>query len=226
MSSLAGAVLVGHTVLASAISPDTLIGKYGAVGLAVILFAECGLLVAFFLPGDTLLFSAGLLIATHGFKNPPPLVVPLIVLPLAVLAGDLLGYGVGRRAGPAVFSRPNSRMFRPEFVTRGEQFFARFGAYAVVLAGFVPVVRTVATVFAGVSRMRLATYVTASAIGAILWADGILLIGYGLGKIHYISEHQKTVTSIIDPLVIVVVLLSLAPVGVHAWRDRRQRRAS
>ena len=228
MSSTAGfasAALIGHSVLASPLSPDTLIGKYGTVGLALILFLECGLLVAFFLPGDTLLFSFGLLIATHGLKNPPALAVVLIVLPLAVIAGDILGYWIGRRAGPAVFNRPNSRLFRPEYVTRGEQFFARFGAAAVILAGFVPVVRTVATVFAGVSRMRFATYTAAATIGAIVWVDGVLLLGYGLGKIHYISEHQKTVTSIIDPLVIVVVLLSLAPVAVHAWRERRRRHA-
>ena len=220
------ALTAGHAVLASAISPDTLIGKYGVAGLAVILFLECGLLVAFFLPGDTLLFSAGLLLATHGFKNAPPLIVPLIVLPIAVIAGDILGYGVGRRAGPAIFNRPNSRLFRPEFVTRGEQFFTRFGALAVVLAGFVPVVRTVATVFAGVSKMPFTKYVSAATIGAIAWADGVLMIGYGLGKIHYVSEHQKTVTSIIDPLVIVVVLLSLAPLAVHYWRDRRGHRSS
>ena len=120
-----------QTVLASFISPDTLIGNYGTIGLAVILFAECGLLIGFFLPGDTLLFSAGLLLATHQFKSAPPLAVPLVVLPLAAIIGNLVGYWIGFRAGPAVFNRPKSRLFRPEYVARSEQFYARFGRIAI-----------------------------------------------------------------------------------------------
>src|SRR5580704_17832922 len=125
LATLPGAA--AQHLLASPISPDTLIGKYGTIGLAVILFIECGLIVGFFLPGDTLLFSAGLLLATGGFKHAPPLAVPLIVLPLSVVAGNLLGYAIGYRGGPTVFNRPNSRIFRPEFVTRSENFYQRFG---------------------------------------------------------------------------------------------------
>src|ERR1700761_1233649 len=105
-------------LLANPISPDTLLSNFGLVGLAVILFAECGLLVGFFLPGDTLLFSGGLLLATHSFKGGPPLAVPLIVLPLAAIVGNLVGYWIGYKGGPAVFNRPNSRIFSPEYVAR------------------------------------------------------------------------------------------------------------
>jgi membrane-associated protein len=212
---------LADTVLASAISPDTLIGKYGTIGLAVILFAECGLLIGFFLPGDTLLFSGGLLLATNSFKGGPPLWVPLVVLPLAAIIGNLVGYWIGYKGGPAVFNRPNSRIFRPEYVARSEAFFERFGAVAVVLARFVPVVRTVATVLAGVSRMRFSVYATYSVIGAILWADGVFLLGYGLGQTSYVKQHRDTVTSLIDPIIIAVVLISIVPVAIHWFRGRR-----
>jgi membrane-associated protein len=210
-----------QTVLASFISPDTLIGNYGTIGLALILFAECGLLVGFFLPGDTLLFSAGLLLATGDFKHAPPLAVPLVVLPLAAILGNLVGYWIGFRAGPAVFNRPKSRLFRPEYVTRSEAFYARFGRIAVLIVRFVPVVRTVATVLAGAGRMRFSVYAVYSVIGAILWADGVLLLGYGLGNVSYVKNHQKTVTSLIDPVIIAVVLLSLVPLAIHWFRSRR-----
>jgi membrane-associated protein len=207
---------------ASAISPDTLIGKYGTIGLALILFAETGLLLGFFLPGDTLLFSGGLLLATQGFRGAPPLWVPLIVLPIAAIIGSVVGYWIGYKGGPAVFNRPKSRIFRPEFVTRAERFFERFGAPSVLLARFVPIVRTVITVLAGVARMRFATYLIYSVIGAIIWADGVFLIGYGLGKTSYVQAHQATITRWIDPVIIAVVLLSLLPVAVHWFRGRRE----
>jgi membrane-associated protein len=217
--------LAQTVVTASAISPDTLIGKYGTIGLAVILFAECGLLIGFFLPGDTLLFSGGLLLATHSFKGGPPLAVPLIVLPLAAILGNLVGYWIGYKGGPAVFNRPKSRLFRPEYVARSEAFHERFGAVSVVLARFVPVVRTVATVLAGVGRMRFAVYAVYSIIGAVVWADGVFMIGYGLGNVSYVKQHQKTVTSLIDPVIIAVVVLSVLPVAIHWFRGRRQNSA-
>ena len=206
---------------ASAISPDTLIGKYGTIGLAIILFAECGLLIGFFLPGDTLLFSGGLLLATHSFKGGPPLIVPLLVLPVAAILGNLVGYWIGYKGGPAVFNRPKSRIFRPEYVARSEAFYERFGPLAVLLARFVPVVRTVATVLAGVARMRFSVYASFSIIGAIIWADGVFMLGYGLGNVSYVKAHQKTVTSLIDPVIIIVVVLSLLPVAIHWFRGRK-----
>jgi membrane-associated protein len=106
-------------------------------------------------------------------------------------------------------------------VARSEAFFARFGALAVVLARFVPVVRTVATVLAGVSRMRFSVFAVFSVIGAVIWADGVFMIGYGLGNVSYVKQHQDTVTSFIDPVIIIVVILSLLPVAIHWFRGRR-----
>lgn len=210
--------LADQVQAASFISPNHLLDSFGLAGLLIIIFAECGLLVGFFLPGDTLLFSAGLLLAIGQLKH-LNLVVALVLLPIAAVAGNVTGYWIGRQAGPKVFDRPNSRLFRPEFVERSHNFFDRFGARTVLLARFVPVVRTVATVLAGVSAMRFRVYLTYSIIGGILWTDGILLLGYWLGHFHFV---RKTVEPLIDPILIIVVLLSLLPTAVHAWRSRKR----
>jgi membrane-associated protein len=205
-------------ILANPISPKHLLGSYGLVGLLIILFAECGLLIGFFLPGDTLLFSAGLLLAINDPSiNLPSLPVMLIALPIAAVAGNLVGYWIGREAGPKVFDRPRSRLFKPEYVTRSQAFFDRFGRSTIILARFVPVVRTVATVMAGVGRMRFSVYVLYSVIGGVLWTDGILLLGRALGHIEFV---RNTVAPKIDLILVTVVVLSLLPTAVHWWRSR------
>ena len=141
-------------LLANPISPDTLLsGSAALLVLAVVLFAECGLLIGFFLPGDTLLFAAGISLATGTIHT--SLAAFLIVAPLAAIAGNLVGYAIGYRAGPVVFDRPNSRLFRPDYVTRAQAFFDRYCSATVIIGRFVPIVRTVATVLAGVARMQM-----------------------------------------------------------------------
>ena len=204
---------------ANPISPDTLLSGSGALlVLALVLFAECGLLIGFFLPGDTLLFAAGISIATGTIST--PLAAFLVAAPLAAIAGNVVGYGIGRRAGPVVFDRPNSRLFRPEYVERSRRFFERFGSWTIVLGRFVPIVRTIATVMAGVGRMAFGRYATFSAVGGVLWADGVLLLGHQLGGIAFVREHKGWV----DYLVIAVVVLSLVPASVHFLRGRRDSR--
>jgi membrane-associated protein len=205
--------------LASPLSPDHLLGTYGLAGLLIILFAECGLLIGFFLPGDTLLFSAGLLLAIGERHKLPGLPVLLILLPVAAVVGNLTGYWIGRSAGPKVFHRPGSRMFRPEYVTRSAEFFDRFGSMTIILARFVPIVRTVATVMAGVGRMNFARYATYSIIGGVLWTDGVLLLGYWLGQVKFVRD---TVAPKIDLILITVIVLSLLPTAFHWWRSRRR----
>jgi membrane-associated protein len=204
------------TVLANPISPDHLLSSFGLVGLAVILFAECGLLIGFFLPGDTLLFAAGISIATHTIKT--PLAAFLVVAPLAAIAGNLVGYWIGYRAGPVVFDRPDSRFFRPEYVARSQAFFDRFGSWTIIVGRFVPIVRTVATVMAGVARMRFSAYALYSVIGAVLWSDGVLLLGHQLGKIKFVQDNKGYV----DYAVIAVVILSLLPAALHYAQARRR----
>jgi membrane-associated protein len=206
-------------LLANPISPDTLLSGSGALlVLAIVLVAEGGLLIGFFLPGDTLLFAAGISIATGTITT--PLGAFLIVAPIAAVVGNLVGYAIGYRAGPVVFDRPESRLFKPEYVTRSHEFFERFGSWTIIIGRFVPVVRTVATVMAGVGRMRLSLFTLYSVIGGVLWADGVLLLGHQLGKIKWVQAHKGW----IDIAVVVVVVLGLIPAAVHYWQGRRASR--
>ena len=208
-------------LLANPISPDTLLSGSGALlVLAIVLFAECGLLIGFFLPGDTLLFAAGISIATGSITS--SLASFLIVAPIAAIAGNLVGYAIGYRAGPVVFDRPNSRLFRPEYVDRSHRFFERYGSWTVIIGRFVPIVRTVVTVMAGVGKMRFALYALYTVIGGILWSDGMLLLGHQLGKIKWVQDHKGW----IDYAIIAVVVLALIPSAFHLWQGRRARRAS
>jgi membrane-associated protein len=205
-------------LLPDAIDPDHLLSSFGLVGLLIIVFAECGLLVGFFLPGDTLLFSAGLFIAIGRLDW--PLWVPLLLVPIAAIAGNLVGYWIGYQAGPAVFNKPNSRIFRQEYVDRSHDFFERYGARTIVLARFVPIVRTFATVMAGASRMRFSVYAAYSVIGGVLWGGGVVALGYYLGHIPFVRD---TLEPLIEPIIIGVVLLSLVPAAIELIRSRRRR---
>jgi membrane-associated protein len=207
-----------HT-LASPLSPDHLLGSYGLIGLLAILFAETGLLVGFFLPGDTLLFSAGLVLAINDPSvNLPPLWVLLVLLPLAAIAGNIVGYWIGYKTGPSVFDKPNSRLFRPEYVERSHAFFEKYGAATILLARFVPIVRTFAAVMAGVSKMRLSLFVIYSVIGGILWTWSMTLLGYWLAHIEFV---RKTIEPHLDLILVTVIVLSLLPTLVHVIRGRK-----
>jgi membrane-associated protein len=206
---------LGAALASNPISPDNLLSSFGLAGLAVVLFAETGLLVGFFLPGDTLLLAAGILVSIHRIHV--PLWEFLVIAPIAAIVGNLVGYWLGYRAGPVVFDRPNSRMFKPEYVTRAQAFFDRFGMATVLIARFVPIVRTVAPVMAGVGRMRRPSFVVASMVGALLWADGLLLAGYWLGHLSFVQRNEGK----IDYVILAVVILGLVPAAVHYLQGRR-----
>lgn len=196
------------------LDPSRLIDTFGLAGVMVVLFMECGLLLGFFLPGDSLLFTTGVLSA-GGLTA--PVWVLLVLLPVAAIGGNLVGYAIGRRVGSAVFDRPKSRFFRPEYVERAHAFFGRHGPRTVLLARFVPVVRTVTTVLAGVSRMDLRRYTLYSVAGGVVWAAGVTLMGYWLGHVALVRDHVELV-------VLGVVALSLLPVLVEVVRTRRASR--
>jgi membrane-associated protein len=204
--------------LPAAIDPDHLLASFGLVGLLIIVFAECGLLIGFFLPGDTLLFSAGLLVATGRLDLPIWSLFGLV--PLAAILGNLVGYWIGYKAGPAVFNKPDSRLFRQEYVDKSHDFFEKYGARTIVLARFVPIVRTFATVMAGASRMRFSVYAIYSVIGGILWGGGVIALGYYLGHIDFV---RNTVEPLIEPILIAVVVLSMVPAAIELIRSRRRR---
>jgi membrane-associated protein len=201
------------------ISPDSLLsGSAAAIVLAVVLFAECGILLGFFLPGDTLLLTAG--IASAAGTLSPSLTTLMVVAPVAAVLGNFVGYAIGYRAGPLVFNRPQSRVFRPEFVDRSQRFFDRFGTWTILLARFVPIVRTVATVMAGVGKMRFSIYALWTVVGGIIWTDGVLLLGDRLGKIKFVRDNK----GYLDYVIVAVVVVSLAPVAIHYYRTRPKAR--
>jgi membrane-associated protein len=187
-----------------------LIEAFGLLGLVVIVFAECGLLVGFFLPGDTLLFTAGVLVSTGTLSI--PLWVVILVLFAAAVAGNECGYAIGYRTGPVVFRRPEGRFFRQEHVGRARAFFDRYGVGALVLGRFVPVVRTFITVMAGVSRMPHRVYLLCNLASAALWAGGVTLLGYFLGHVAFIADH-------VELLVIGGVLVAALPIGFALLRQ-------
>lgn len=197
--------------------PDTLLemlGTWALWGAAAIVFAECGLLLGFFLPGDSLLFTLGLFVGAGTISQ--PLWLACIVLTLAAFVGNVVGYEIGRAAGPAIFNRPNSRVFRQEYVDKTVEFFDRHGARAIVLARFVPIVRTFITVTAGVGRMDRRRYLLFSGIGAVLWATGVTILGYMLGSVEFIKNN-------IEAIFLAIVFVSVVPIFVEVLRERRRR---
>jgi membrane-associated protein len=196
------------------LSPDALVSA-GLLVLLLVVFVESGLLIGFFLPGDSLLFTAGLLINTQDVL---PLWLVLLTVPLAAIAGDQVGYLIGRKAGPHVFNRPDSRFFQQEYVDKAYAYFERYGARTIVLARFVPIVRTFAPVVAGVSRMRYRTFVVYNVVGGVLWGAGVVLLGYFLGQIEFVAEN-------VEPIILGIVALSVLPIVLEVLRARREHRA-
>jgi membrane-associated protein len=198
-------------MLTGFLNPTHLIDTFGLVGIMAILFAECGLLVGFFLPGDSMLFTAGLLVA-GGLVA--PLWLLLLLLPLSAAAGNLVGWWIGRTAGPAVFDRAESRLFRARQVDRTRAFFERNGARTVILARFVPVVRTFVTVMAGAARMDFRRFAVYSVIGGIAWTTSVTLLGYWLGQVALVRNH-------VELFIVGIVVLSLVPVAIEGLRRRQ-----
>jgi len=199
------------------LDPDQLIHTFGMIGLLVVVFAECGLLIGFFLPGDSLLFTAGLLVADNRIDQPLWLVCVLVCL--AAIAGNQVGYGIGRKAGPSLFSRPDSRLFKQEYVDKTYAFFDKHGPKAIVLARFVPIVRTFITVIAGVGKMDYRTYTIYSVIGGVLWGAGVTSLGYALGGVDFVRNH-------IELILLAIVLVSVLPIGFEVLRSRSRSRDS
>jgi len=192
-------------------------GPWATVGLILIIFAETGLLIGFFLPGDSLLFTGGIL-ASQGNLN-----IAVIALGcfLAAVIGDQVGYTIGHRAGPPLFRRPDSRIFKQRYVDRTKEFFDKHGPKTILLARFVPVVRTFAPVLAGVGEMDRRTFTTYNVVGGFVWAVGVTLAGYILG-----SAIGSDIDKYLLPIIAVIVVLSILPPLIEMRRERRRTRAA
>ncbi|MGX7823931.1 VTT domain-containing protein [Actinokineospora sp. 24-640] len=191
------------------------LGPFLLPGLCLIIFAECGLLIGFFLPGDSLLFTAGLFAVTGVI--PAPLWAICVLLTVCAFAGNVTGYWIGQKAGDALFDKPNSKLFKREHVEKTHAFFEKYGARAIVLARFVPIVRTFITAIAGVGRMDKRTFFVYSAVGAVLWATGVTLLGAALGQIVFVREN-------LDLMIIGIVFLSILPIIFEVIKARREKR--
>ncbi len=186
-------------------------GTYALWGAAAVIFAECGLLIGFFLPGDSLLFTVGLLVSQD--KVHIPLWVCCLVLFGAAVVGNASGYLIGAKAGPAVFQRENSRIFQQKYVDKTAEFFDKYGNRAIVLARFVPIVRTFITVMAGVGDMGFRRFMVYSAIGGALWASGVTVLGYYLGQVSFVRNN-------LEAMLLAIVLISVVPIGIEYLRAR------
>ncbi|MDQ3570362.1 MAG: DedA family protein [Actinomycetota bacterium] len=192
--------------------PDKLIETFGTLGLILVVFAESGLFFGFFLPGDSLLITAGVF-AAKGDLQLPVIIVGVFV---AAVAGDQVGYIFGRRAGPALFRKPDSRFFKQSHVEKARLYFAEHGPKTIVLARFVPFVRTFAPIVAGVGRMHYPTFVAYNVLGGLLWGVGVTTVGYLLGEAFDVDRYLL-------PIIGVIVAVSLVPVLREALRARRSR---
>ncbi|MCU1453621.1 MAG: rane protein [Acidimicrobiales bacterium] len=218
---------------ASFLKPEFWLEKAGKSAIFVvtaIIFAESGLFFGFFLPGDSLLFLTGFLTSnaakdfaiqnnlTQVVAHIPPLPVVCLVLFVAAVAGDQVGFLFGRKVGPALFTRPNSRFFKQDHVARAHDFLEKNGPKTVLLARFVPVVRTFTPIVAGVGRMRYRTFFTFNVIGGFVWAVGVTVLGALLGKVGFVRKN-------IEYTIVAVILISLLPVFIEVYRSRKHKKA-
>ena len=211
-------------IAALGLDPKALLEKFGSlayIGLLAIVFAESGIMIGFFLPGDSLLFIAGFL-SYLGGQPGQTAIMPNIVLvsvgcAVAAVAGDQVGYMFGKRVGPALFKRPDSKFFKQKYLQKAEEFFDHHGSKTIILARFVPIVRTFAPIVAGAGKMEYKTFATYNVIGGIVWAIGLTQAGYWLGNAF------PSLGDSIDKVVILIVIVSLIPVGIEVLRHRRQK---
>lgn len=202
------------------IDPERLITRGGYFLIFLIVFAESGLLIGFFLPGDSLLFTAGMFAAGAFQKAFPTFSLNIwILLPgifIAAVAGDQVGYVFGRKVGPALFSRTDSRIFKQAHVHKAQEFFDKHGPKALILARFVPIVRTFCPIVAGVAHMDYRTFVRFNMVGGLLWGVGVTSLGYFLGSVTFVKENFEIA-------IFVVIAVSLLPVVIEIARSRRHR---
>lgn len=198
---------------------EATISAFGVLGIMAIVFAESGLLIGFFLPGDSLLFTAGFLTNVEILKINIHLLVGLVFI--AAVLGDSVGYTFGHRVGRRLFDKPNSRLFKQEHLQKAEAFYEKHGGKTIILARFIPIVRTFVPIVAGVGKMKYKTFISYNIIGGILWAGGVTYLGYFLGS--WFTSLGLDIDQVILPVVAVIILLSVSPAIAHLIKDKEQR---
>ncbi|HEY4501328.1 MAG TPA: VTT domain-containing protein [Candidatus Paceibacterota bacterium] len=193
------------------LDPIAIIKAGGYIGIAFIIFAESGILLGIFFPGDSLLFAAGLLSAA-GFLAPIPLMIFVVI---AAIIGDSVGYWFGANVGINFFKRKDSRFFKQEYVKRTELFYQKYGGRAVVLARFVPIVRTIAPILAGIGSMKYSTFLRYNILGGCLWGIGMISLGYFLGSVIPNSERY------ILPISLVIIVISFFPIFINLMHSKK-----
>lgn len=193
-----------------------ILGPWAVIGFTIIIFLECGLFIGILFPGDSLLFLTGMLVASGAIDQPLWLVISLLFS--AAVLGNIVGYHVGNYFGPKLFTNPNSRFLKPEYVEKTHVFFEKYGAKAIILARFVPIVRTLITATAGVAGMDRKKFYLYSLVGAIIWAIGVTLLGYWLGQIDIVKNN-------IEIALLLLVLVSTIPVIIEAIRHRKESKS-
>lgn len=194
---------------------EELLKTVGYAGLFGIIFAESGLLIGFFLPGDSLLFTAGFL-ASQGIFSLPVLLIGCFV---AAAVGDSVGYAFGKRVGPRIFQREDSVLFHKKNILKAQEFYDKHGGKAIVIARFMPIVRTFAPIVAGIGNMNYQRFVTFNVVGALLWAVGLTLAGNFLGSV--IPDVDKYLL----PIVVLIVVISVLPSAIHLLKEEENRKA-
>jgi membrane-associated protein len=186
--------------------------RWGGLGVLIaIVFAETGLLVGFFLPGDSLLVTAGFVAATTGVLD---LTEVLVALSIAAIVGDSTGYLIGKKAGEALYHREESRWFKRRHLLETKRFYEKYGAITIVVARFMPFARTFAPVVAGVAEMNYRVFLIYNVVGGLGWVFSMTLLGYYFGQIPFVQRH-------IESVILLVIVVSVLPVALHAWRLRR-----
>ena len=192
---------------------ESFIKTIGLLGVFGVIFAETGLLIGFFLPGDSLLFMAGFL-ASQDFLNFPALMAGTFI---AAVVGDSVGYAFGKKAGPAIFRKEDSRFFNKKNLDRAQKFYEKHGGKTIILARFMPIVRTFAPILAGVGKMKYTHFIAYNVIGGFVWTVGLTSLGFYLGNI--LLDPDKYIL----PIIILIIVLSVLPGIIHAMRDKETR---
>ena len=196
-----------------------IIATAGWMAVIAIIFAESGLLIGFFLPGDSLLFTSGFLVYSGVFKIDIHIFVALLFL--AAVVGDSVGYTFGRRVGRRLFTRPNSRFFKQENMAAAQKFYEKHGGKTIIIARFVPFVRTFAPVVAGIGKMDYRRFLAYNLVGGFLWAVCITYAGYYLGALF--TRLGLDIDHVLLPIIALILLVSLMPPIIHVLRDKKQR---